>query len=214
MMNEKLGHASSILTLVSVLGFAVSMLLGTKNGSYASSLLIAAGFVPMICAFAAQANQKTKAAAFSAIAFAVVYAVLICVVYYTQLTTVQMTGLSDETVMLLSYDRLGLMFNLDLLGYAFMSLATFFAALTLEPAETGGRWLKRLLFLHGIFAVCAVIPLLGVFKPVVAVPDVEAATSTQGSGFNAMIMLELWCAYFTVVCILALRHFRKSLKEA
>ena len=34
---------------------------------------------------------------------------------------------------------MGLFFSLDLLGYALMSLATFFAGLTVEPKDKIGR---------------------------------------------------------------------------
>ena len=197
-MNRKLGMIAALVTLASVLGFAASMLMGTNMGSYISSLGISWGFVPFVCAFAALAGRETKSAAYTAVAFAAIYGVLIAVVYYAQITTVSMSSLSDEAYALLSYDQFGLFFNYDLLGYAFMALSTFFIAFTLTPADRGDLWLKRLLMIHGVFAItCVVMPTLGLFAPGMA-----------GGDLIGTLVLEFWCAYFTPVCILAYRYFK------
>lgn len=59
-MNRKLGLFSSIITLAAVLGFALSMIIGSDFGSYISSMFIAWGFVPMICSFASYSEKKQK----------------------------------------------------------------------------------------------------------------------------------------------------------
>lgn len=198
-MNRKIGLYSSIVTLAAVLAFAVSMLAGTLYGSYLSSLFIAWGFVPLICAFAAAGEKGSKAAGYTAAAFASVYAALNTAVYFTQLTTVALTRLDEQASALLDYSKFGLMFNLDLLGYAFMALATFFAGLTIKAEYSADKWLKGLLLVHGVFAVsCTVMPMLGVFRPGMA-----------GGDLIGTLVLEFWCAYFTPVCILAFRYFRK-----
>lgn len=48
---------------------------------------------------------------------------------------------------------MGLFFSLDLLGYALMSLATFFAGLTVEPKDKPSKWLRALLMIHGVFFI-------------------------------------------------------------
>ena len=58
-MNKKTGMYSSMVTLAAVLAFAVSMLAGTLYGAYLSSLFIAWGFVPLICAFAAAGDKES-----------------------------------------------------------------------------------------------------------------------------------------------------------
>ncbi len=131
------------------------MFAGSDTGSYVSSLGISWGFVPMICAFASLSNRKAKAAAYTAIAFAAIYGVLIAVVYFAQITTVRISALSDEANALLNYAQFGLFFNYDLLGYGFMALSTFFVSFTLTPADRGDKWLKWLLCIHGVFAIPA-----------------------------------------------------------
>jgi len=200
MMNRELGVIASLATLAFVLAFAACMLAGSDMGSYVSSMGISWGFVPMVCAFAALADREKRAAAYTAVAFAAVYAVLIALVYYAQITTVRMTALSGEAYGLLSYTEFGLFFNYDLLGYAFMALSTFFVSFALTPGGRSDGWLKWLLRIHGVFAIsCVVIPALGLFKPGMA-----------GGDLMGVLVLEFWCAYFAPVCILACRYFRRT----
>lgn len=192
--------AAAFVTLLAVLGFALSMLVGSDIGSYISSIFIALGFVPMVGAFAAYGSRETKAAGYTALVFSAVYAAFIVTVYFTQLTTVRLAALTPEASSLLDYQNFGLMFSLDLLGYAMMALATFFIGLTIKPASKADRWLKALLLIHGIFAVsCFVMPTLGIFKPGMA-----------GGDLTGVVVLEFWCAYFTPVCLLSIRHFAKK----
>jgi hypothetical protein len=192
--------AASAVTLLGVLGFAVSMVFGFDFGSFLTCIFIALGFVPMICAFAAFVGKEAKAPGYAAMAFAAVYAVLIVIVYFTQLTTVRLSLLSPQAAALLDYGNYGLMFNLDLLGYAFMALATFFIGLTIKAETKADKWLKALLLIHGVFAVtCFVMPMLGIFAP-----------GMTGGDLIGTLVLEFWCAYFTPVCILAYVHFRRK----
>lgn len=70
------------------MGFSLSMLLGLDVGSCLSSMFIAFSFVPMVCAYTYFADQKIKVAGITAISFSVMYAVIILLVYFAQLTTV------------------------------------------------------------------------------------------------------------------------------
>jgi hypothetical protein len=200
-MNKRIGMYSAIVTLVGVVGFAVSMFLGNDIGSFLFSLFISWGFVPMICSFSAICNKDNKAAAYTAIAFSSVYAVLVGVVYFAQLTTIRLTKLNEQALSILNYKSLGsLFFNYDLFGYAFMALSTFFIAFTIEVKNKKDKWLKMLLLAHGVFAVsCVVMPILGVFN----------GNSDAGNN-SGVIALEFWCAYFTPICILAYQYFKKN----
>lgn len=199
-MNRKMGMISSIVTLTAVLGFALSMILGSDSGSYLSSMFIAWGFVPLICSFAALGGKDTKAVRYTAIAFAAVYTVLIMLVYFAQLTVMRLSYLNEQAAQILDYQNFGLFFSYDLLGYAFMSLATFFIGLSIHASTAADRWLRALLMIHGIFAItCVVMPILGVFKP-----------GMVGGDLTGVFVLEFWCAYFTPICILSYLHFRNQ----
>jgi hypothetical protein len=139
-MNKKTGMYASILTFFAVAAFALCMLLGIllknnnigKNGSYYASIFIAFGFISMICSYMPFIKNENKSLGFIAFAFSVMYGIIISVVYFTQLTTIHSTHLFEETINLLDYSRFGLFFNYNLLGYAFMSLSTFFIGIKLE----------------------------------------------------------------------------------
>lgn len=198
-MNRKIGLYSSIITLAAVLGFALSMIIGSDFGSYISSMFIAWGFVPMICSFASYSEKETKALSYTAIAFASVYTVLIMLVYFAQLTAVRLSQLTQQAAQILDYRKFGLFFSYDLLGYAFMALATFFIAFSIHATTKSDKWLKALLMIHGIFAVsCVIIPILGLFN-----------ADMKGGDLFGVLVLEVWCAYFAPVCILSYLHFKK-----
>jgi hypothetical protein len=204
-MNPRFGRIAALVTLGSVLAFAISMIAGSDTASYISSMGIAWGFVPLACAFAAPAEKEKKPAALTAVAFAAIYAVFIMLVYFAQLTAVS-PELSEQAAALIDYSRFGLFFSYDLLGYGFMALATFFLSFVLAPKDKGDKALVWLLRIHGVFAIsCVVMPMLHLFKPGMA-----------GGDLIGVLVLEFWCAYFTPVCILAYRYFKRerTAKEA
>lgn len=188
---------SSIVNLAAVLGFALSMILESNFGGYFSSLLIAFSFVPMTGAYCFYAKKETKLAGITAIAFAAAYATIISLVYFAQITTVHSGNLSESAAAILDYQQSGLFFNYDMLGYAFMALATFFAGLTLKATLNTDKILKALLLIHGIFFFsCILFPMLGLF-------------TADGEAWIGVAILEFWCAYFTPVGILSFLHFSK-----
>jgi hypothetical protein len=213
-MNKKIGVFSSAVTLIAVLGFAFSMIIGSNFGSYLSSLFIAWGFVPMTCAFTAHSKNESKAAGHAAVAFAAIYAVFIGLVYFAQLTTVRLSQLNAQADAILNYQNLGGlffnydmfgydMFGYDMFGYAFMALATFFIGWTVQTRMRSDKWLKTLLLIHGVFAIAGVLfPILGIFKPAMG-----------GGNTIGLIILESWCVYFTPVCILSLKYFQQQEKQ-
>lgn len=123
-------------------------------------------------------------------------ATIILLVYFAQLTTVRFGGLTEQARILLDFRQMNLFFSFDLLGYALMSLATFFAGLTVCPRSRTDRWLRALLLIHGVFFIsCLLMPMLGVFRA-----DRPAWIGTA--------VLEFWCAYFCPVAVLSRRYFQ------
>jgi hypothetical protein len=199
-MNRKIGMYGAIVTLIGVLGFAISMFFGSEFFSYLSSLFISWGFILMICTFTATAKKENRSAGYIAIAFACLYAAFIALVYFAQLTTVRLANLTAQASDLLDYRQLGsLFFNYDLLGYALMAVSTFFIALTIQANNKSAKALKTLLLLHGVFATVAIMPMLGVFTP-----------DMPGGDIIGVAILEFWCAYFIPICIFAYRYFKKN----
>lgn len=151
----------------------------------------------MMCAYARFAEKELKTAGYAAVAFSAIYAAIILFVYFTQLTTVRLNDLTEQAAALLYFRQCGLLFNHDLLGYAVMSLATFFAGSTLTPRTSTDRWLKALLMIHGVFFISRlIVPMLGVFKADSPIWTGEA-------------ILEFWCLYFCPVGVLSYFHFMR-----
>ena len=202
-MNRTFGKAASLLTLCAVAAFALGMLVKSDFLNYFSSMCIAWGFTGMVAALASFAGPDVKASCNAALVFAAVYVTLAMLVYFAQLT---LTGLTPggEAERLLDYKRFGLLFSYDLLGYAFMALATFCIAPAVRAQSRGDRALRLMLRIHGVFApACVVMPMLHLFHPGMA-----------GGDLMGTLVLEVWCAYFIPVCVLAYRHFARAVDAA
>lgn len=196
-MNQRIGAYSSAVNCIAVICFALSMLFGFDYGSYFSSMFIAFSFVPMMCGYAHFAEKKVKLAGTVSVAFASVYTAIIVLVYFAQLTTVRLSDLTPQAAALLDFQQCGLLFNYDLLGYGAMSLAAFFAGLTVTSRTKADRWLKYLLMLHGVFFIsCLIAPMLGLFR-------------ADSPAWIGVAVLEFWCLYFCPIGILSFLHFSK-----
>ena len=194
-MNKKIGVYSSGVNFIAIICFAMSMLFGFDHGSYFFSMFIAFSFVVMICGYAYFAEKEVKLAGCVSVTFSVIYAAIILLVYFAQLTTVRLNNLTQQAAVLLDFRQFGLLFNYDLLGYGVMSLATLFAGLTIKSQTKIDKWLKHLLMVHGVFFIsCFIFPMLGVFK----------ADSPTWIG---IAVLEFWCLYFCPISILSFLHF-------
>lgn len=147
-----------------------------------------------------ESAKSRRVAANIGMAFAVVYAVLIFLVYFAQVTSVRLGGLGEQALGILDFQRGRLLFNYDLLGYGMMALSTFFLGLSVQAGSRGDKWLKALMMVHGgFFFSCFTLPMTGVFSPM--------AVGEAGAG--GTIALLAWCAYFLPVGVLAYRHFGK-----
>lgn len=194
-MNKKIGMYGSVVNFIAVICFAMSMLFDFDYGSYFSSMFIAFSFVLMMCGYAYFADKESKLAGYVSVAFSVIYTVIILLVYFAQLTTVRLNELTQQAAVLLDFQQCGLMFNYDLLGYAAMSVATFFAGLTITPITKADRWLKNLLMIHGVFFIsCLIAPILGLFK-------------ANSPAWVGVAVLEFWCLYFLPISTLSFLHF-------
>jgi hypothetical protein len=201
-MNKIFGLASSAaVTAVTVL-FGMSMVAPGDQSyfSYALSLILSWAYILLACSLAAEAAETGRSAAYAGLAFAVLYAAFVGIVYFVQLTTVMNNSAPADIIGVLSYRQLGsLMFNLDLLGYAMMAISTFFIGLTIISKSLIDRALKTLLIVHGVFApACLVMPISNVFGTM---------KGTGGDAIGIAVLLA-WCVYFTPIGILSYLHFR------
>jgi len=199
-LKNRLGKIGSLINAISVILFAICMIISFDFGSYFVCIFLSIGFIMMIAAFEDECNENTRTAGKIASIFAGIYAVLIMIVYFTQCTTVLNENLSNEAMKILNYKYMGLLFNLDLLGYGIMALSTFFIGLTIDIKNKKDKALKTLLLIHGLFFIgCLIMPMTGVL--------VNSADETSISG---VIALEFWCLYFLYISILSYMHFKDN----
>ena len=199
-MNRALSKIGSAIVTVTVFLFAVCIVAHFNFGSYLVCMFLPIGFIMMTAGFHHESSSETKVTADIGLALAAVYAVLILLVYYAQTTTVRLEELNEQSARVLDYQKGGLLFNYDLLGYGMMALSTFFTGLAIKADTKPDQWLKRLMLIHGVFFLsCFFMPMTGMFT----------AMADGSSGNGGGIALLFWCLYFIPIGILAWRHFNK-----
>lgn len=152
-MNKTIARIGAVIVTVSVLLFAICMLISFNFGSYFVCMLLPIGYIMLTAGFCEECNENQKVAANVGIIFAAIYAVLVFLVYFAQTTTVRLDQLNEQAMQVLDYAKGGLFFSYDLLGYGMMALSTFFVGLTIEAKTKTDKWLKYLMMIHGIFFV-------------------------------------------------------------
>ena len=200
-MNRIIPKIGSVIVILTVFFFAVFMIVGFPFGSYLVCMFLPIGYIMMIAGFHYECSEEQRVSANIGMIFSAIYAVLIFLVYFAQTTTVRLEDINEQVVRILDYQRGGLLFNYDLLGYGMMALSTFFIGLSIKADSKSDKWLKYLMMIHGVFFIsCFIIPMTGVFT--------NMANGDNGNG--GTIALLFWCAYFIPIGILSYRHFGKE----
>ena len=159
------------------------------------------GYIMMAAGFHHECSEERRVSANIGFVFSAIYAVLIFLVYFAQVTSVRLEDLNEQAMRILNYQQGGLLFNYDLLGYGMMALSTFFIGLSVKADRTSDKWLKYLMMIHGIFFIsCFIMPITGVFTGMAA----------RETGKGGTIALLIWCVYFFPVGVLAYKHFKKA----
>ena len=200
-LNKMISKVGSAIVTVTVFLFAVFLIINFSMGSYFVCLILPIGFIMMTAGLHNECENDRKVAANTGLILASVYATFIMLVYYSQLTTVNNEQLNEQAAKLLEFNKYGLIFNYDLLGYGVMALSTFFTGLSMKPDNKTDKWLKALLMIHGVFYFsCTFMPITGMF----------AKMSSGGDGIGGRLALVAWCVYFLPIGILSFLHFKKD----
>ncbi len=200
-MNRIIPKIGAAIVTITVFLFAVFMIVNFSIGSYIVCMFLPIGYIMMITGFHHESTEEFQVSANLGMVFSVIYAVLIFLVYFAQTTTVRLEEMSEQAVKILDYQRGGLLFNYDLLGYGMMALSTFFIGLSIKSDSKADKWMKYLMMIHGIFFIgCFIMPMTGVFT--------NMATGENSNG--GTIALLFWCAYFLPIGVLSFRHFGKE----
>jgi len=200
-MNRTIPKIGAAVVTITVFLFAVCMIIDFSFGSYLVCMFLPLGYIMMAVGFQYESCEERRVPANIGVAIAVIYAVLILLVYFAQTTSVRLEDLNEQAIRILDYQRGGLLFNYDLLGYGMMALSTFFIGLSMNPTSKADKWLKCLMMVHGVFFIsCFIMPMTGVFT--------DMASGEAGNG--GTIALLGWCAYFIPIGVLAYRHFQRG----
>lgn len=200
-MNSKLGFYSAVIVSITTLLFGISMIVGNPSLGYLVCMILSWGYILLTCAFYTETIEDRKSVALGGVVFGGIYGVLINIVYFTQLTTVDNKTATENVIQVLSYQSIGsLFFNLNLFGYGMMALSTFLVGISINSRSKIDKWLKTLLMVHGIFLISSIaMPILNLFQ-----------NSGDSSALIGIIALLIWCIYFIPIAILAAIYFRNK----
>ena len=200
-MNKLIPKIGAVIVAVTVFLFAVCMIVKFHFGSYLVCMFLPIGYIMMVAGFRHECCAEQRVAASIGLVFSAIYAVLIFLVYFAQITSVRLEDLNEQAIRILNYQRGGLLFNYDLLGYGMMALSTFFIGLSIKADSNSDKWLKGLMMVHGIFFIsCFIMPMTGTLT----------SMATGETGNEGTIALLIWCAYFFPIGVLAYKHFEKA----
>ena len=200
-MNRVIPRIGSMVATAAVALFAACLIVNFPFGSYFVCMFLPIGYIMMAAGLHYESREDRRVAANAGMAFAAVYAVLIFLVYFAQTTSVRLGGLSEQARGILDFQRGGLFFSYDLLGYGMMALSTFFMGLSVQADGKADKWMKALMMIHGVFFFgCFIMPMTGAF----------AGMSDGKTNMGGVIALIAWCAYFLPIGILACRHFGRK----
>lgn len=203
-MNQRISKTGAALVTLTVFLFSIFMIVDFPFGSYLVCMFLPIGYIMMAAGFHYESAEEQRVSANVGLIFSVIYAGLVFLVYYAQTTSVRLETLDEQALRILDFQRGGLLFNYDLLGYGMMALSTFFIGLSIKPNSKSDKWLKYLMLLHGVFFIsCFIMPMTGIF----------ASMANGNNGNGSTIALLFWCAYFMPIGILSYRHFEYAEKE-
>jgi len=191
---KKIGFWSAVLAAIFSLIYVIGQLfewfglLGSKGGPESSStvlglivlltpsLFLGTTFAVLMVGIHYYAPADRKIWSHLAIVFASIYAVLISINYYVQLTLVvprMLRGDVENIRFLLFVPFDSFLYSVDILGYSFMSLSTLFAAFVFRGPGLD-RTVRRFLLANGL--ILPFIALQNYYHPLIWIAALWAVT--------------------------------------
>lgn len=202
----RIGKYSSMTAGVCTALFGVFLALGffveTIMLQFAVCLLLAISYVVAANCLCSVANSEVRIWGRIAVSFAVIYAVYICLVYYSQLTVINLGLVPADSLKLIRFVPGNWLFAVDMLGYTFLALSTLAASFLINKKGLE-RKIKVFLIIHGALAIPTFIfPMLPLFN---------TSESVENASLGGIFALLAWCVVFAPICFMLVKYF--SLKN-
>ena len=193
-----LGVYSSLLSALFTIAFGVFVILNNETIYFTSVLLLSLSVVIMIISMKPYISGEKKVFIDCGIAFGVMYAVFVSMVYYTQISVVRKGTLDSNLLKIVSDVPGTVFFYLDMFGYCLLCLATLFMAFAIER---NNRLFRVFLFIHSSLLIPTfLLPFL----------PISFSTNETSGTFSGALTLIVWCIIFIPVCLLLTRYFLKQ----
>ncbi len=198
----KTGKVSSLIAGICTVLFALLILLDftadTIMYQFLVCFVLAISYVVAANAISSAADPEMKIWGRLTASFAVMYAVFICFVYYSQLTVVRLDLVPADSLALIKMTPGAWLFAVDMLGYTFLALSTVFAAILFSKKGLE-RKIRVMMIIHGALGIpTCLFPALPLFGGEQAV---------QSANLGGAFALLGWCVVFAPVCFLLVRYF-------
>ena len=193
--SRNLGIFTSLLAALLTTLFGVFVVLNDKLVYFTSVLFLSISVVIMIFSMKAFIPLEKEVFVNCATAFGIVYAILVSLVYYTQVSVVLKGTLSSDLLNIVSDSPGTVFFYIDMLGYCFLCLATLFMAFAVDRRDLLFR--ISLLIHSALFIPTFLLPFL---------PITFSTTESSGNTSGNFVLLA-WCIIFVPVCLLLARYF-------
>lgn len=160
---SKIGLGASLLTAFFGLAYIMA-LFATLGGLISSpwdmayqvipSLFLAPAFLVLMVAINSYVSDDVKIWSNIGVSFAIIYATIAIIVYFTVLSVVlpHMLHGTASSLGILQWMPNGFLQNVDGIGYGFMSLATLFSAFALK-GDGIEKWARRFMIAHGVIII-------------------------------------------------------------
>lgn len=193
-----LGIVSSVLAAIFTAIFAFFLVLDNKMVYFISCLFLSISVVVMTVSIKDFIPKNKSVFINCAIAFGIIYSVLVSMVYYTQISYVLTRPLSVDMLKIVSDAPGNIFFFIDMLGYVFLCLSTFFMALSVDRKYVA---LRVFLFIHSLILI-----------PTFLVPflPVTYQTNEASGDVNGALILVGWSVIFVPICLMFTRFFIKE----
>ena len=195
-MRKKLGMYSSFITFISVVVYAIILLLIrlfnfdtiVNKGIYFTSFFIGFGTLCMVYSYFSFMKNEDKLSGIIALIISIIHSILFIVLHHRLYFKMHIDAIYFE-----------LFINMRIFGYVLLSVATMFIGLTLKTNNKREKVLKFLMSLHFVFGLCFLILLF------------EMLLNVRLIQYNDYgLIIKFWCLYYSVICFLSFIHFKKK----